>query len=176
MEENLQSTPEQEAPQTTTIPQPKHTVAGDAAKSKDIVMTSREFEQAKFDQRFLAAVIVGVIVAAVCAVLWAGITLVTGYQIGYMAIAIGLAVGFSIKKAGRGVTPIFGVLGAILAFASCFVGNILMILGFMHTEGYSDYSQLTNLFIASFDPIDVLFYGIALYEGYKFSFRKVTVN
>ena len=26
---------------------------------------------------------------------------------------------------------------------------------------------------ADFSPIDLLFYGIAIYEGYKFSFRQV---
>jgi hypothetical protein len=27
---------------------------------------------------------------------------------------------------------------------------------------------------ANFSPIDLLFYGIAIYEGYKLSFRQVT--
>ena len=27
--------------------------------------------------------------------------------------------------------------------------------------------------VATFSPMDLLFYGIAVYEGYKFSFRQV---
>jgi hypothetical protein len=27
---------------------------------------------------------------------------------------------------------------------------------------------------ATFSPMDLLFYGIAIYEGYKFSFRQLT--
>jgi hypothetical protein len=31
-----------------------------------------------------------------------------------------------------------------------------------------------DLMKATFSPIDLLFYGIAVYEGYRFSFRQVT--
>jgi hypothetical protein len=27
---------------------------------------------------------------------------------------------------------------------------------------------------ATFNPMDLLFYGIAVYEGYRFSFREIT--
>jgi hypothetical protein len=31
-----------------------------------------------------------------------------------------------------------------------------------------------ELMSISFSPMDLLFYGIAVYEGYKFSFRRMT--
>jgi hypothetical protein len=37
-----------------------------------------------------------------------------------------------------------------------------------------DYSLVPQIMIDSFSPMDILFYGFALYEGYKFSFREIT--
>lgn len=173
MEENV-SQNQQPTPQINPPKEPENSANIDP-KSKEIVMTSREFEEAKLSQRLIPAIIVGAIVAVVCALLWAGISLGTGYQIGYMAVAIGIAVGFTIKKVGRGVTSTFGVVGAILALASCLLGNVLMVVGYLVGEGISDFSRVPELMIESFSPIDLLFYGIALYEGYKFSFKKVVV-
>ncbi len=31
-----------------------------------------------------------------------------------------------------------------------------------------------EVLVAMFHPMDLLFYGIALYEGYRFSFRQIT--
>jgi len=37
-----------------------------------------------------------------------------------------------------------------------------------------DLEIIASLMQATFNPMDVLFYGIAIYEGYKFSFRQLT--
>jgi hypothetical protein len=33
-----------------------------------------------------------------------------------------------------------------------------------------------DLLVATFSPMDLLFYGLAVYEGYKLSIRQVTVE
>lgn len=115
--------------------------------------------------------------------LWGIITVATGYQIGYMAVAIGLGVGYAVRRFGKGIDPIFGMMGAALSLFSCVLGNFLSIIGFVaHTEGLDyvetllliDYSFVPALMTESFSLIDLLFYGIALYQGYKFSFRVIS--
>ena len=115
--------------------------------------------------------------------LWGAITVATGYQIGFMAIAVGALVGLSIRFVGKGVDKIFGISGGIIAVLSCVLGNFFSIIGFIaNTEGLGyfetlnvfNYSQLIPIMIETFSGIDLLFYGIAAYEGYKFSFRTFT--
>jgi hypothetical protein len=124
------------------------------------------------------AVVAGLVVAAVCAGLWAGITVATGYHVGLVAIAIGIAVGFTVRFVGKGNTVIFGVVGASCALLSCMAGITLTTLVYVaRTNGVDilsllgdlDMAFLQTVFIETFEPFDLVFYGIAIYEGYKFS-------
>jgi hypothetical protein len=69
-------------------------------------------------------------------------------------------------------------MGALLAFGGCAVGNLLtiVVIAARHFEIslLQVFSRLTpdvvvNLMTLTFKPIDLLFYGIAIYEGYRFS-------
>ena len=99
-----------------------------------------------------------------------------------MAIAIGFMVGYAIRYYGKGIDIIFGVLGAILSLCGCLLGNFLSIVGFAASSegmGYIEvltsieYSLIPALIIDTFNPMDLLFYSLAIYEGYKFSFREI---
>jgi len=140
-------------------------------------------EELKLDQNLSFGVVAGLAASIVSAVLWAVITVATEYQIGYMAIAVGLIVGFTVRWAGKGFDKIFGIAGALLALLGCLLGNFLSMIGFIanaqelgyfETLSLFDYSLITDLMIETADPMDLLFYGFAIYEGYKFSFRKLT--
>jgi antitoxin component YwqK of YwqJK toxin-antitoxin module len=129
------------------------------------------------------AVVGGLSAAILGGLIWAAITVATNYQIGYMAIGVGLLVGFSVRYFGAGVDQYFGLIGAALALAGCAIGNLLAQVGFAANEGAGSYIDILSvlnieliisIFKESFSPMDVLFYGIAAYEGYKFAFRKVT--
>jgi hypothetical protein len=120
----------------------------------------------------------GLVAAAVGAGLWALVTLVTGFQIGWMAVGVGFLVGWAIRLAGKGTHRAFGIMGALLALGGCVVGNLLTIVVFAarHFEIplLAVFSRLTpevvyNLMEATFSPIDLLFYGLAIYQGYRFS-------
>ncbi len=100
-----------------------------------------------------------------------------------MAVAIGAGVGFTIRLIGKGISQIFGIWGGAIAFVAVFVGNIFSIFGLvanaqdltlLETALYFDYAYLPELLSETFSPMDLLFYGIAIYEGYKFSFRVLT--
>lgn len=134
----------------------------------------------KSEQNYKMALISGLVVGVIGAILWGVITVVTEYQIGYMAIAIGAGVGYSMRYFGKGMDQIFGITGAIIAVLSCVLGNFLSTIGFIaNAENLSyvdtllkfDYAQFIPLLTETFQPMDLLFYGFAAYEGYKFSFR-----
>ena len=128
------------------------------------------------------AIAAGALVGIVGAVLWAAITAATNYQIGYMALAIGAGVGFAVRYGGKGIDPVFGFAGAGLAILSCVLGNFLSVMvvladsegmGYVEILLAFDYSYFFDLMAETFSPMDLLFYGIAGWEGYKFAFRVV---
>ena len=140
-------------------------------------------ENLRSEQNFQGAIIVGSIVGIIGALLWATITVATEYQIGFMAVAIGFGVGYAIQFVGKGIDPIFGYLGGAIALLSCVLGNFFGIIGFIaDAEGLGyfetllgiDYSYVPEVMMESFSFMDIVFYGIAVFEGYKFSFRKIT--
>ena len=147
---------------------------------------SLKMEASRSEQKLPLAVIASLGSAIVMAILWAVITVVTEYQIGYMAIAVGFVVGFAVKFAGKGIDKIYGIIGAAGALFGCVVGNFLSQVGFIALDPEFSLSYFEALKILlldmpltvaimkeSFSPIDVLFYGIAIYAGYRYSFRKV---
>jgi hypothetical protein len=137
------------------------------------------------DQRLFLGALAGLLASIVGAGLWALITLKTEYQIGWMAVGVGFLVGLAIRTAGRGVTEIFGYLGAGLALFGCLLGNLLTICGVLTQQSElpflavfagmcSEPGVTLSILKDTFHPMDALFYGIAVYEGYRFSFRQMT--
>lgn len=140
-------------------------------------------EQLRLEQNLHLGFIAGLSAALVGAAIWAVITVSTGYQIGYMAIGLGFLVGFAVKETGKGIDKIFGVMGAVLSLFGCLLGNFLSTIGFFaNSEGVGyfetlasiDYSYLPEIMMETFSLMDLLFYGIAIYQGYKLSFRQLT--
>lgn len=131
------------------------------------------------EQSLLYAVIGGSLVALALAILWALVTVAAEYQYGIMAIAIGLITGSAVRYFGRGETKTFGAVGAILSFASCLVGNLLSVYGFFAKNNslsifqalfQIDFARVLSAFPKTFSSMDLVFYGLAVYEGYRFSF------
>ncbi|MBS1506976.1 MAG: hypothetical protein JSS79_10030 [Bacteroidetes bacterium] len=125
----------------------------------------------------------GAVAAVVGGVIWALVTVSSGYQIGWMAVGVGFLVGYSVRFLGKGIDKVFGVIGASLALFGCLLGNFFSIIGFAAKQESMgifailtslDYSLVPDVMIEAFSPMDLLFYGIAIYEGYRFSFRQVT--
>ncbi len=134
-------------------------------------------------QDIVFALVGGAAAAIVGAILWALVTVSTKYQIGYMAIGVGALAGFSVRYYGSGIDKIFGVIGILFALFGCAIGNLLSQLAFIaeaEKMTYLDVISLLNLtltkkiFAEGFAPLDIVFYGIAGYEGYRFAFRKIS--
>lgn len=142
-------------------------------------------EVLKSKQRFIPGMLLGLVAGFIGAIIWVAIAVATGYNVGLIAVLIGAMVGFAIRKAGKGVETKFGIMGAIIAFLSVLMGNIIIYLSIAAVQfdldlitliGNLNFSNATELVIGSTSVIDFLFYGIAIWEGYKFSFRKLSAQ
>lgn len=132
-------------------------------------------------QRPVHAVAAGVVTAFVGAGAWAIVTLLMARQVAFFAIGVGVLVGMAVRAAGRGVETRYGVIGASCAFAGCLLGNVAIAVvfvsrrageGFWETLAGTDPAALAEIVASSFRPLDLAFYAIALWEGYRLAFRK----
>lgn len=168
----------------TVVETPSSNTSGDVPTAYANAVSAEEYEAMKLEQNLPLGVLAGIVVGLIGALLWGAITVATEYQIGFMAIAIGAGVGYTIRYFGKGLDLIFGISGALIALLSCALGNFFSIIGFIANSenlGYFetltllDYSMVPELMSMTFNPMDILFYGLAIYEGYKFSFRQVSI-
>ena len=145
----------------------------------------RALEVFRQEQNLVVGSMAGLIAAVSGAAVWAGVTVVTEYQIGWMAVGLGFLVGIAIRAMGRGIDQVFGVVGAVMALVGCVLGNVFTIVWYISAQtGSSLLSVLTqldmelviDLITETFQVMDILFYGLALYFGYKYSFRQLTVD
>jgi len=166
---------------------PEETVEQDenaaAAPQIDPAQLQFALEQLRSQQNLVGGLVAGLAASFAGAAVWAGVTVATGYQIGWMAIGIGFLVGIAIRTVGKGLDKVFGILGAVLALLGCAVGNLLAVCGIVAQQESMPFLEVLSrlnptlvqeLMVATFSPMDVLFYGIAVYEGYKLSFRQLT--
>lgn len=151
-----------------------------------------EIDQAKFqmlmqkvkdNQNLSFGIIGGAIAAVIGATIWAMITAVTNFQIGWMAVGVGFLVGFAVRLCGKGLDTIFGIMGGVLSLLGCLAGNLFTVCIVVSRHQNIPLLDLLSrlnpeitvrLMTATFSPMDLLFYGIAVYEGYRFSFRKLS--
>jgi hypothetical protein len=140
-------------------------------------------QQIRDNQNMPMAILGGAVAAVVGAAVWAAVTVATGWQIGFMAIGVGFLVGWTVRKMGQGIDQSFGIVGAVMSLFGCVLGNYLSICGFIAQEygvgyfdvlGTVDWETAFNLMAETFNVIDILFYALALYYGYKYSIRGLT--
>ncbi len=139
--------------------------------------------QRKDNQNLGLAALGGLIGASIGAAVWTGVTVLTHYQIGWMAVGVGFLTGLIVRKMGQGIDPLYGVIGATFSLLGCLAGNLMAIciiaakevgLPVMDIVSSLTPSVIVEIFKESFSPIDLLFYGIAVYEGYRFSINRIT--
>jgi hypothetical protein len=148
----------------------------------DPLAQAERLDRLKREQRFGGAVLAGSVAALLGAIVWAAITVATKYQIGWMAVGIGALVGITMRKVGRGVEARFGVVAAALALLGCLLGNLFAAVGMVASTGEEsffsllarvDFDVAKEILAATFSPMDLLFYGIAVMEAFKFAFDRV---
>jgi hypothetical protein len=140
-------------------------------------------QQMRDNQSLSLGFLAGLAAAAFGAAVWAIVTALTKFQIGWMAIGIGFLVGMAVRKAGKGIDLQFGLLGGGLALLGCLTGNLLAVviivanqeaIPFLTLFSRLNLTIVAELLKATFNPMDLLFYGLAIYQGYKISILPVT--
>jgi hypothetical protein len=127
--------------------------------------------------RLLLGTLAAIAGALIGAVAWAAITATTGYQIGYMALGVGLLAGYAMRVVG-GRTRAGGIIAAVVALAGCVLGNLAatavmvaqhehypiaaVLLGLARAPAFAG-----EMLRAQFQLMDLLFYAIAVYAGYR---------
>jgi len=107
------------------------------------------------------------------AAIWALITVVTDYQLGIIAIVLGILAGVGAARGGR--TPQSQIVGAVSAAICYFVAQILTIFALLSADGNGmaifDPAVmgilLGEILEETFSSMSVLFLGLAVYEGYR---------
>lgn len=141
--------------------------------------------QLESEQNLFAAVLAGGIAAVIGAITWAMITLATSYRIGWLAVGVGFLVGYAVRLIGKGITPLYGVVAAVLALLGCLGGNVLTTCIILSREEALplsevllnlDASAITDVLLATWQPIDLLFYGLAVYMAYQYGYDRPSVD
>jgi hypothetical protein len=151
-----------------------------AAQQNAAAAPSVTLESIRAQQNFSLALAAGLGTAVVAAGLWAVVTVITNMELGIAAVALGYLVGRAIRETGKGYDPQFGYLGAACALFGCVLGNFLSAVAFFAQAkaisfpaalGLINADLAGRLMVVFFSPMDLLFYGIAIYEGYRFAFK-----
>lgn len=146
-------------------------------------VVQQRIDALKEEQNLLLGIVGGVIGGLLGAAIWAAVTYFTEYQIGWLAVGVGFLAGFGVRLLGKGLDRRFGIAGAIIALISVFLGNVLANFGFLakfNDMTFIDvvvkfkYDLLFELMAETFNIMDLLFYGIAIYAGYRYSFRQIS--
>jgi hypothetical protein len=149
----------------------------------DQVKSQMLMQEIRDNQNLLFGTIGGIVAAAIGAATWAVITALTNFQIGWMAVGVGFLVGYAVRICGKGIDKSFGSIAAILSLVGCLAGNLLTVcivvsrhqqIPFLDLLSRLNPEIIVGLIRATFNPMDILFYGIAVYEGYKFSFARIS--
>lgn len=180
-----------QAPVTTSVPpspgghplpgsQPMPTSSAYQPTAEDM-QKQMHLRRLQADQNLPLGAIAGLAGAIAGSIVWALITHWTGYQIGWMAVGVGYLVGQAMRHVGKGVDKKFGLAGAGLALFGCVLGNILTAcieiaayegMGFFELVGSLEALSIVGILFLTFHPMDLLFYGLAVWTGYKYSFTE----
>jgi hypothetical protein len=126
----------------------------------------------------MLAVVAGVVAMLVGTAVWVGITVATNFQIGYMAVGVGVLVGLAMRFAGHGLGQPYQAIGAVLALLGCALGNLFTGCVFVAREfqvafgdvlANLDAEAVGEIMSAMFSPMDILFYALAAMAGWKYS-------
>jgi hypothetical protein len=124
----------------------------------------------------LIGVLLGALAMVVTAALWAAITVATDYQIGFMAIGVGFAVGVAVRYGAGAGSPLLATIAAGLSLTGCILGNLLSGCWFIASNAEVavtdvvmaiSFVDATEIVSVMFSPIDLLFYGLAIYYSFK---------
>jgi len=134
--------------------------------------------QMRDNQNLTLGILGGALGAVIGAVAWGLLTWMTHLQIGYAAIGVGFLAGLGVRLLGRGINTSFAVVGAVMALLGVLLGNLFWAcIEIARQEGVPvstvaaslNSEMISAIFRETFSPIDLLFYGIAVWAGFKYA-------
>jgi predicted secreted protein len=150
----------------------KSTVAVDTPDIK--VQTEPE------DLNLFRALIFGLVASVVSAVVWYGAVILTGYQLGILAIGVGWLVATAVVLGSGGKHgPALQALSIVLIIITMAVSEYLILRHFVNEQIIKEGGEALPLWLPiklmvefvwmsiKESPLILLFWGIAVYEGYK---------
>ncbi len=154
-----------------------------AALEIDPLKLQHYIDLRRTNQHLPMAVLAGSIGAFLGALAWLGLTAFTSFQVGWMAIAIGVGIGGIVRVAGKGIDRDFGLIAAILALVGSGAGTLLsacwmlavqseqtafMDLLFSLTPGL-----IGQLYAGMLSPMNMAYYGAAAIAAYWLGIRRI---
>ena len=134
--------------------------------------------------RFLGAVALGAVAAAIGCALWMLVTELTGYQIGLIAIVVGYIVGIAVHVGARRVGgPLYQLLAVFLTYTAIVMTYVPMIVNQLMAGGDSGGSEVLAWyaavplayavpFLMGFENIiGILIIGFALWQAFRMNAR-----
>lgn len=130
----------------------------------------------KSDSSIGKAVIAALLSSIFSILVWLLITILSENYLPFIPIFIGLMVGITIQKFGKGASPLYGILGAVCVLFASFGGNVLVHtylshISFVEMMSSFDSYLIINLLNDSCKGIDLFFCIIAIAIGYFFSVK-----
>jgi hypothetical protein len=125
----------------------------------------------------LLGTLAGAVAALLAALAWAGITAATNFQIGFMAIGVGIAVAYAVRLVGRGHDGKFAIASGVLSLLGCLAGNFLAVVFGVAAHDHASYlavfvgllPHVVDVFQQTFNFMDLIFYAIGIYYGYRYA-------
>lgn len=176
--------PKQEEP-----PQQMQDEVREEEQAAEFALTEQEAQRAmeffREEQNLAIGTIYGLIAALAGAAVWAGVTIATEYKIGWMAVGIGFLTGIAVRAGGKGIDQVFGIVGGAMSLVGCVLGNLFTVAWYVSQEFGVPVSEVLSgldpesaieLMSATFEVMDLLFYGLAVYFGYRYAFRQLSAD
>ncbi len=121
--------------------------------------------------------LVGLLTALLGALVWGGVVAATKYQLGIIAVGIGMAVGYVMARTARPL-PALAPVGALLAVIGCVAGDLFSDVIFQarfEQVPLGEALQLTashptlarQIFTDHFAALDVVFWAIAAWAAFR---------
>lgn len=156
-------------------------------QAAEFALTEDEAQRAmaffREQQNLVMGILYGLFAALAGAAVWAGATIATGYEVGWLAVGIGFLVGIAVRAGGKGIDQVYGIVGAVLSIFGCVLGDLVTMAWFLSQEfgvpvlevlSGMDPAMAIEMMSATFQFTDLLFYALAAYFGYRYAFRQLT--
>jgi len=121
----------------------------------------------------------GTLAMIVCAVVWGSLLYPYHFYINWIAVILGLAVGFGARWLAKGGSLWLGLTAGALALIGCILGNFIAysryfmrIYDWTLFEPFGRLDHLAAVFRSTVVPLDLLFYAVGICLAFLIAYRQ----